>query len=97
MPETNKTLRTCSNGHQYYKSTDCPTCPICEREKKPENEFLGTLGAPARRALQNAGINTVQQLSVYSQKEIMKLHGMGPSTLPKLKAALEAEGLAFKQ
>jgi len=97
MPKLNKTLRTCSNGHQYYKSTDCPTCPICELENKPENGFLGTLAAPARRALQNHGIGTVQQLSAYTQKEIMKLHGMGPGTLPKLMAALEAEGLKFKQ
>lgn len=44
-------LRTCPKGHKYYKSTDCPTCPICEQEHKPHNSFLSLLVAPARRAL----------------------------------------------
>jgi len=36
----NKTLRTCKNGHQYYKSSDCPACPTCEEAKRPKNGFL---------------------------------------------------------
>lgn len=26
-----KSIRTCKNGHKYCKSSDCPTCPICEQ------------------------------------------------------------------
>jgi predicted RecB family nuclease len=97
MTVTNKTLRTCPKGHKYYKSTDCPTCPQCEEEKRPEKGFLAQLGAPARRALESIGATTVKKLAKYSEKEIMQLHGMGPSSFPKLKKALEDEGLSFKK
>jgi hypothetical protein len=90
------TLRTCKYGHKYYKSSDCPVCPICESEKTPEQEFLQKLSAPARRALENAGINTLTQLSRHSESDVIKLHGMGPSSLPKLRASLKKEGKGFK-
>ncbi len=66
-------------------------------KEKQTDGFLSNLGAPARRALENKGIATIKQLASYSEKEIMQLHGMGPSTLPKLKAALKDAGLDFKQ
>jgi DNA-directed RNA polymerase alpha subunit len=93
METSGKNVRICSKGHEYYKSSDCPTC---EQERKPENGFLSQLSAPARRALENNGITTLQQLSKFSEKEILQFHGIGPSSLPKLKAALEEEGLSFK-
>lgn len=96
MATTEKSLRTCENGHQYYKSSDCPTCPVCENERKPGEGFLSILSAPARRALEHEGITTVEQLAKRSEKEIMQLHGMGPASLPKLRAALSEEGLSFK-
>ncbi|MFS0690667.1 RNA polymerase alpha subunit C-terminal domain-containing protein [Sporosarcina sp. 179-K 8C2 HS] len=97
MTTSNKTLRTCSKGHNYYKSSDCPTCPICEQERKPDNGFLSSLSAPARRALENNGITSLQQLSAFSEKEILRFHGMGPASLPKLREALETNGLSFKK
>ncbi|MDR6551707.1 RNA polymerase alpha subunit C-terminal domain-containing protein [Paenibacillus qinlingensis] len=96
MTTSKKTVRICNKGHKYYKTTDCPTCPTCEQELKPESGFLSTLSAPARRALENNGITTVQQLSGYSEAEILQYHGMGPGSLPKLRAALQANGLSFK-
>ena len=93
---TEKTLRTCEKGHEYYKSNDCPTCPTCEKEKKPKTGFLSLLSSPARNALQHHGIHTIEELSKYSEKEISKLHGMGPASLPKLRKALEESGLSFK-
>ncbi|PGB81086.1 hypothetical protein COM03_09965 [Bacillus wiedmannii] len=91
-----KTLRTCEQGHEYYKSSDCPTCPDCEKEKKPKTGFLFLLSSPARNALEHHGIHTIEELSKYSEKEILKLHGMGPASLPKLRNALEEKGLSFK-
>src|SRR3954453_24228501 len=41
--KTKKTLRTCPRGHKYYKSSDCPTCPICEEANKPSEGFLSLL------------------------------------------------------
>lgn len=97
MAASNKALRTCDKGHEYYKSSDCPTCPTCEQERKPDTGFLSLLSAPARRALENNGITSLQQLSNFSEKDILKFHGMGPASLPKLRASLEAEGLSFKK
>lgn len=91
-----KTLKKCSNGHEFYKSSDCPVCPICEKSKKPTEGFLATLSAPARRALESEGILTETKLAEYSQKQILTLHGMGKSSLPKLIEALRKVGLEFK-
>jgi len=96
MATSKKDLRTCNKGHQYYKSSDCPSCPICEKERKPDSGFLSLLSAPARRALEHHGITSLQQLSQYSEKEILQFHGMGPASLPKLRTALQVEGLSFK-
>ncbi len=92
-----KNKRTCAKGHLYYKSSDCPTCPICEKENTPAEEFLAALAAPARRALKNKGIQSLQQVAALSEAEILKLHGMGPGSLPKLNKALQASGLSFKK
>ncbi len=92
-----KTLRTCKKGHRYYKSSDCPACPVCEAGKKPQEGFLSLLSAPARRALEYNAITTVKLLSNYSEKEILKLHGIGKSSIPILRAALEIKGLTFKK
>jgi DNA-directed RNA polymerase alpha subunit len=91
------TLRTCKNGHQYYKSSDCPTCPVCEAERKPDAGFLAELSAPARRALEGASINTLKKLSAKSKKDILNLHGMGPASIPKLELALKSQGLSFQK
>lgn len=92
-----ETARTCEKGHKYYKTSDCPTCPTCEAEKKPDDGFLSVMSAPARRALENNGITTLQQLAACSEKELLQFHGFGKSSLPKLRAALEENGLTFKR
>jgi DNA-directed RNA polymerase alpha subunit len=92
-----KNKRICSEGHIYYKSSDCPVCPICEKKRNTGDSFLSTLSAPARRALENAGIKTIEQLSKKTEAEILKFHGMGPGSLPKLRNALKAKELSFKR
>jgi hypothetical protein len=71
-------LRVCENGHRYYKSSDCPTCPVCEQERKPDKGFLSLIAAPARRALESAGIKTPEQLARYSEAELLKFMAWGP-------------------
>jgi DNA-directed RNA polymerase alpha subunit len=97
MTTTDKNFRTCNKGHKYYKSSDCPTCPTCENERKPDNGFLSLLSAPARRAMEHNGITSLHQLSTYSEKEILQFHGMGPASLPKLRTTLKENGLSFKK
>lgn len=94
--ETEKNLKTCENGHKFYKSSDCPSCPICEEERKPKDNFLSFLAAPARRALENNGITTLEQLSKCSEKEVLTFHGMGKSSIPKLKKLLSDKNLSFR-
>ena len=97
MTGTKKALKICSKGHRFYKSSDCPVCTICEKERKPVSDFLVLLAAPARRAFENEGIITLKKLSQYAEAELLKLHGMGKTSLPKLKAALAEKGLSFKK
>lgn len=92
-----KNNRTCKKGHHYTKISDCPTCPICEAERKPESGLLSLLSAPARRALESQNIKTAEDLSRYTKKEILSLHGIGPSSLPKLLEELKKNNLTFKE
>lgn len=96
MPAARKTARTCRNGHTYYKSSDCPICPVCEEERTPGSGFLSILSAPARRALEHEGITTLSKLSRYKPSEILSLHGVGKTTIPILEKALAEKGLSFK-
>lgn len=92
-----KRLKVCDQGHKFYKSSDCPTCPICAAESKPESGFLSLLSGPARGALEHAGIVTLAKLAQHSEREILALHGVGPKSLPTLRHALHEAGLAFAE
>lgn len=95
--ESKKVLKTCKNGHQFYKSSNCKSCPVCEAENKPKDGFMANISAPARRALVNNKINSLTELAQYTEKEILALHGIGPTVIPKLKAALKDSGLSFRK
>lgn len=60
-----------------------------KRNVNPKTVFLLLIVVPARRALDKENIKTVKNLSKWSEKEIISLHGMGPSTIPKLKKSFE--------
>lgn len=92
-----KTFRTCKQGHQYYKTSDCPTCPQCEQLKKPADGFLSALASPARRALLFHGIDTLKKLSNHTEKEILSFHGMGPKSMPILRKLLSEAKLNFEK
>ncbi len=89
--------RTCPKGHVYERNSLCPVCPYCEKERPLTAPFFAQLVAPARRALESQGIVSLEILSQYTEKQILSLHGMGKTSIPKLKAALEAEGLSFRE
>lgn len=57
---TEKIKKTCEFGHTFYKNSDCPTCPTCEKLKEPSKGFLALLSSPARNALLHHGIDTIQ-------------------------------------
>jgi len=93
-----KFLRICSKGHKFYKSSDCPVCPDCwigYYRKKNQGDFPDSLSSPAIRALLNAKIYNLKQLSKYTEDDILKLHGMGPKSIPVLKEALKQKNMSF--
>lgn len=66
------------------------------KEKKLNDNFLLLMSAPAKRALENNGIDTLEKLSGFTVKEILQFHGIGKSAIPKLSDALKAKGLSLK-
>lgn len=61
-----------------------------------ESDLPPKLAAPAHRALARAGIVRLEQLTEFSEAEIMQLHGVGSKGLDLLRHALAAKGLSFK-
>lgn len=94
---TEKIKKTCKFGHTFYKSSDCPTCPTCEKLKEPASGFLALLSNPARNALLHQGIDTIQKLSELTEKEILKIHGIGKASLPIFRKSLADNELTFRQ
>lgn len=59
-------------------------------------ESLPKIGAPATRALANAGITTLRQVAEHRRSELAALHGMGPKALGILAASLAEVGLRLR-
>ncbi|MDR3687733.1 MAG: hypothetical protein P4L46_00020 [Fimbriimonas sp.] len=53
------------------------------------------LAKPAQRALASAGITELTHLSSFTENQIARLHGMGPSAIRRLSLAMEEAGIAF--
>ena len=83
----------CPNGHTFYKSSDCRTCPKCEaaasQSLKAADDFLSHFAAPARRALQSAGITTLAKLSKTKPNDLQNLHGIGPNAMKVIQRLLK--------
>jgi DNA-directed RNA polymerase alpha subunit len=88
--------KVCDKGHTFYKTSDCPSCPVCAQEEKPKTGLLSRVNAPVRNAFKHEGILTAEQLAQYSEKEILSLHGVGKASMPILREVLAEKGLAFK-
>lgn len=57
--------------------------------------FADKLAKPAQRALQQAGITSLKQLSALSEDAVLELHGIGENALLQLKQALLDNGMSF--
>lgn len=51
------------------------------------------ISAPAHRALVNENITTIEQLSTYTEKQLLQLHGFGPKAI----AILKEKGVQFRR
>jgi hypothetical protein len=87
-----------------YKLGTVSDCPIASDEadlseyERVDGAWcdLG-LSAPARRALMNAKLYSLEDLATVSRSELKSLHGMGPSTLKVPVPAMEANGVSFRK
>ena len=64
-------------------------------KKSNDADLMSGLVAPVRRALEREGIDTPLKLSKYTEAAILRLHGVGPSAIPKLRQKLRDCGLQF--
>ena len=56
---------------------------------------LPRIGDPARRALEAAGISRLAQVADHRADDLAALHGVGPTAITRLRAALAERGLSF--
>lgn len=59
--------------------------------------FPAGMSGPALRALQAAGIRTVEDLASWTEADLLAHHGMGPKAIGLLKDALSARGERFRR
>lgn len=64
---------------------------------RTESDLPSGLDAPTRRALSEIGITNLEQLSRVTEAEVLALHGIGPKGIDKMRVALAARGLSFRQ
>lgn len=65
-------------------------------ENSKKSDLPTELAKPARRALEGAGYVKLEQFTVLSEVEVLKLHGMGPKALEQIRLALNDRGLSFR-
>jgi predicted flap endonuclease-1-like 5' DNA nuclease len=57
---------------------------------------LPRIGAPATRALNNAGVLSLEDLTHWTEDELLALHRVGPKAVRILREQLDDLGLVFK-
>ncbi|MEV0296750.1 DNA-binding protein [Nocardia sp. NPDC050710] len=60
-----------------------------------ESDLPPKLGRPAERALAAAGITTLADLTTRTERDVAALHGVGPTAVVKLRAALAEHDQSF--
>jgi hypothetical protein len=53
-------------------------------------------GAPAESAFAQAGYTRLEQFVEVTEKDLLRLHGVGPRAIRILRAELEAHDLSFR-
>lgn len=89
-------IKICKNGHRFEKTSDCPTCPTCAKNeiRSAYKSGFPKIGSPAYLALKHEGI-TLSDLPKYSEKQLLKIHGVGPKAVGILSEFLKDKGQAF--
>lgn len=67
-----------------------------ERTHPNRGAFPPGMSGPSLRALDHAGIRSMEELTRRTEKELAAMHGMGPKGIRMLREGLEATGLSFR-
>ncbi|OAJ74234.1 DNA-binding protein [Brevibacillus sp. SKDU10] len=68
---------------------------MAQNDHETQSDLPSTLAKPARRSLEGAGYFRLEQFTLLSEAEVMKLHGMGPKAMDQIRRALADKGLSF--
>ena len=80
------------------KAEDAEEKPKSAPKKAPAAGGLPEdLGKPATRALEEAGLTTLEKVAGKTEAELLDLHGVGPKAVDAVTKALAAAGLSLKQ
>lgn len=63
---------------------------------RPVGDLPNSMGKTAPRELQNAGIDSLQKASEYSERELLAIHGVGPKAIRLIREAMHEKGLALR-
>ena len=69
---------------------------VAENLPETAHDFPRSIGKPAQHALLAAGYHQLKDLASASEKDLLKLHGLGPKALWILRETLAAQGRTFK-
>jgi hypothetical protein len=65
------------------------------KDDQSGSDLPANIGKPATRALIGAGYMRLDQLTAASAAELLKLHGVGPKAIERLRVALGDRDLMF--
>ncbi len=57
---------------------------------------LPKISKPALRALHSINVKTMEDVTKYSEAELLELHGFGPKAIRILREDMDEQGLKFK-
>jgi len=77
---------------QIGRKTPCDPAKVDAFDYSGLSPEFFSFSKPAQRALLNNGIKTPADLSKWNIADIMKLHGIGPASKPKLLALQKKSG-----
>lgn len=64
--------------------------------KKVNKMDLPKISKPALRALDSINVKTMEDVTKYSEAELLELHGFGPKAIRILREDMDEQGLKFK-
>jgi DNA-directed RNA polymerase alpha subunit len=54
------------------------------------------MGAPARNALESLGVMNLEDVTRFTEKELLAIHGVGPKAVAVIKTALHEQGKSLR-